>query len=203
MEWIILIIFAVLIILYIDLIMEIWWIILIIVVCFIIYGTIAGKKDLQRKSKFEIKNHHNEYAIRKIRLIEQRGAHCEECGRGGSFYVHHIIPVSEGGSYELNNLKLLCSECYFSKHNYNLDEIGISKKRPLDKYERIGKAIYEKKKLEIKYQAYNGEITTRIISPKKTVEKEGITYIEAFCYLRNEERTFRISRIKNAKIIKD
>ena len=41
---------------------------------------------------------------------------CVECGKTDDLQVHHIKPVSEGGSNELNNLLTLCAECHGGKH---------------------------------------------------------------------------------------
>lgn len=45
---------------------------------------------------------------------------CKECGRGNKevvLHVDHIIPVSQGGTDELDNLQTLCSACNFAKSN--------------------------------------------------------------------------------------
>lgn len=77
--------------------------------------------------------------------------------------------------------------------------------------EIITEHIYLKKELTINYLAYNGESTIRKIVPIKlytaeTLNKEqpmelgtwteGTKYLKAFCKLRNEERFFRLDRIK-------
>ena len=47
---------------------------------------------------------------------------CQKCGvKGGpkgdaSLEVHHITPVSEGGSDDLDNLKTLCADCHQQSH---------------------------------------------------------------------------------------
>lgn len=45
---------------------------------------------------------------------------CCECGMGKnetSLHIDHVIPVSRGGSDELDNLQTLCEACNFSKSN--------------------------------------------------------------------------------------
>ncbi len=61
-------------------------------------------------------------------------------------------------------------------------------------------------KVEIKYQNYQHESSTRIISNinySDEFDEKGYhnEHIKAFCHLRNEERSFKISRISNIRIL--
>lgn len=62
--------------------------------------------------------------------------------------------------------------------------------------EYIAEAIKSGKTVKIKYVKYSGEISERTISDIKPSEEFGEGYISAFCHLRNETRTFKISRIR-------
>lgn len=48
---------------------------------------------------------------------------CQECGAKGGpegdagLEVHHITPVAEGGSDDLENLETLCSDCHHEHHS--------------------------------------------------------------------------------------
>ncbi len=46
-----------------------------------------------------------------LALIERDGYHCQECGSIENITIDHIVPLSRGGSDELNNLRLLCRSC--------------------------------------------------------------------------------------------
>lgn len=48
---------------------------------------------------------------------------CEECGKkypsnSKWLHVHHIVPLSQGGDCEDDNLQLLCFQCHRKKHNH-------------------------------------------------------------------------------------
>lgn len=63
--------------------------------------------------------------------------------------------------------------------------------------ERLQKAIDNGETITIKYRKYSGEFSERAISDIHwTDEYGGINdYVEAFCHLRMEKRTFKVSRI--------
>lgn len=59
----------------------------------------------------------------------------------------------------------------------------------------INNAIVEDKTITIKYQKYDGTLSNRVISNITYSAEYGDDYIEAYCHLRHEKRTFKISRI--------
>lgn len=61
--------------------------------------------------------------------------------------------------------------------------------------EYINKAILENRDITIKYRKYDGSISTRRLSNVEFSDEFGEDYIAAYCHLRNENRTFKISRI--------
>ena len=71
----------------------------------------------------------------RLKLAHQRGAKCESCGID-NFYlldIHHVIPQSQGGTDDLDNLKLLCKNCHAIEHgrvgdiNKYVEEYNIKK----------------------------------------------------------------------------
>ncbi len=62
--------------------------------------------------------------------------------------------------------------------------------------EYIAEAIKSGKTVKIKYVKYSGEVSERTISDIGPSDEFGEGYISAFCHLKNETRTFKISRIR-------
>jgi predicted DNA-binding transcriptional regulator YafY len=87
------------------------------------------------------------------------------------------------------------SNSYSSKSSNTLIVIGT-----------IKQAISERKSLKIEYRKYDGTKTSRIISKisyNNEFSDDGYynDHIKAYCHLRNEDRTFRISRITSAYFV--
>lgn len=54
--------------------------------------------------------------IRK-KILQRDGYRCQRCGRTDTeLHVHHIVPLSKGGSSDPSNLITLCRECHESIH---------------------------------------------------------------------------------------
>lgn len=66
----------------------------------------------------------------------------------------------------------------------------------------IMRAIEDKLTLEIDYAKNSFEKSTRVISNISISQEYGFGYISAYCHLREEERTFKMSRIVDVRIIK-
>lgn len=68
--------------------------------------------------------------------------------------------------------------------------------------EYIADAMKNGKTVTIKYVKYSGEISERTISDIEPSFEFGEGYISAYCHMRNETRTFKISRIREVDGIK-
>ena len=77
---------------------------------------------------------------------------------------------------------------------YEQNEISVVK--------NLNKSIKDKKRLDISYQSYNSQITSRQVSPVKKFKYQGEDYLQAYCHLRNDERNFKIDSIIEATISK-
>lgn len=99
--------------------------------------------------------------------------------------------------------KLFCKEIK-KEYNYEIDFVQkiifdinqINNKITYDEtiIEKVLEAIEERKEIVIMYVS-NKEITKRKILPIEVFDEGGVKYLKAFCYYRNEERTFRFDRI--------
>lgn len=49
-------------------------------------------------------------------LVARSAGCCECCSQRGLLHIHHILPLSRGGTNELENLRLLCSNCHSREH---------------------------------------------------------------------------------------
>ena len=61
----------------------------------------------------------------------------------------------------------------------------------------IKRAIDTGATIEISYRKNDGSLSIRKLSDIEYSDEFGYSYISAFCHMRNETRTFKISRISN------
>ena len=140
------------------------------------------------------------------KILKQK-SYCEARGEHfGALHVHHAKPLSLGGSNKANNLKVFCERHHLGEHRVqNFEDEGeaddkekdtISDKRVFNrKVLIINQAIKHKGKVFIHYQNKYGERTERTIEPFNVYRVYHRIYVEAYCHLRSENRTFRVSRI--------
>ena len=65
------------------------------------------------KEKVEYPDNWNE--LRRAAL-ERDGYECSNCSDYGKVHVHHIVPLSKGGTNNLKNLITLCEGCHKKLH---------------------------------------------------------------------------------------
>ena len=68
-------------------------------------------------------------------------------------------------------------------------------------YDDIQRAIDTGAIIEIAYTKYDGTASIRRLSDIQYSDEYGNTHIEAFCHLRNERRSFKISRISKLTFV--
>lgn len=68
---------------------------------------------------------------------------------------------------------------------------------------QIHEAIENNWLLQISYKDAQGQETERIIRPLGVIERYGRLYLVAYCFLRNDQRTFSIARITSLRAMPD
>jgi predicted DNA-binding transcriptional regulator YafY len=59
----------------------------------------------------------------------------------------------------------------------------------------LSRAVVEQRQVELHYQAWNKEVTSRRLDPYGLVYRAGYWYVPGYCHLRQAVRTFRLDRI--------
>lgn len=147
---------------------------------------------------------------RRESLINKKGEFCSKCGSTSHLHVHHIKPLSKGGSNELTNLTLLCEACHSAEHGgrdfsgeFSPSETAFSK-RVVD----IRYAVSEGKRISFGYRKPTEEgFKQRTVRPVELVSVDhyrdsGTTLcVKGYCELRKAERIFALKRMRGLKVI--
>jgi DNA polymerase III subunit epsilon len=64
----------------------------------------------------------------------------------------------------------------------------------------LGEAIYSGKRLFIRYMDKDGEHTERWVTPRQVIGLADYIYLQAYCHLREAERSFRMDRIVEIRV---
>ncbi len=143
---------------------------------------------------------------RKFRKKDTRARKCENCGtKRGPFHIHHKTPLSQGGDHKNSNLALLCENCHKGQHGVQKFSEGRTIKaseKTISNTSILEKAIKTNTTIEFKYRKFNGEVSHRTIDPHEMILKKNSKCVRGYCHLRNEDRSFKISRISSLKISK-
>ena len=151
---------------------------------------------------------------RKRSLIRENGSICSHCEKEQDVYLLHDIPVFEGGTNELDNLTLICAECYRGMYR-DVDIFGTSTLKPSqsefsEQFSEIQSAIENDQKIQFDYKKpRNKRWTTRVVVPERLFNipnsrESGETLcVEGFCELRQDTRVFALERMKDLEVIED
>lgn len=136
-------------------------------------------------------------------VLRRDGYRCTNCGLTSNLSVDHRVPLSLGGANSLSNLTTLCRDCHEHKDQRKIFDSTFDAKdnygqdhKLTRKVKILSDAINSGGRVAISYTDYGGKKTTRTISPKRLVKNRGRIYCIAFCYLRDDGRTFRLSRME-------
>ena len=174
-----------------------------------------------QRSRYNYTVNKDWFTIRE-KVFSSKGRVCSNCGSRTDLDVHHIKPLSLGGSNKLSNLIVLCRYCHETVHkqefhaddgddnNYeNTDNIGermyygTDSKIRSKKAIAINDAINYKRDISFMYKKWQSDhYERRCVSPLELFLKEGKHYLRSYCHLRKAERVFRLSRMKNVTIMR-
>jgi len=132
------------------------------------------------------------------KVFRKYNSRCYDCGSLDKLHMHHILEVQYGGKDDIDNLILLCEKCHQKRHGreFSYARDGERRSSNNEKLQSLRYVINNRKTISIVYEKQDGSITVREIAPNNIYEEDNRLYVQAYCYLRNERRTFRVSRIK-------
>ena len=151
---------------------------------------------------------------RKRRVIKENGSLCSSCGEEQDVYLVHDIPVFEGGTNELDTLRLVCAACYRSMYR-EADMFGSFTLKPsqsefAEQFAEIQSAIDNDQQIRFDYKKPNAKRwMTRVVVPERFLNipnsrESGETLcVEGFCELRQDTRVFALERMQALEVIED
>jgi hypothetical protein len=132
-------------------------------------------------------------------IIAKKSVKCEKCGANVVTHNHHILAISKEETSNFDDLQLLCNKCHMIKQHHKFDKVKSKTYNDSQNVSYLRDAIRNEKTIKITYKKLNGEVSHREILPIGIYKYGGHSYLKAYCYLRNEKRTFRISRITKSE----
>lgn len=118
----------------------------------------------------------------------------QELSRSMSTTYHNIAfeNLEKKMSYFLENENIDTSSYFFDFTMWKMKK---------EIFDEIEKALNNSKILLLEYTNFQNEVSTRRIEPINLVYKSHIWYLYGFCQKRNDLRLFRVSRIRNLRIL--
>lgn len=151
---------------------------------------------------------------RKRRVIRENGSICSHCGKEQDVYLLHDIPVFEGGTNELETLRLICRACYTSMYRepniFGTFTLNPSQSEFSEQVSEIQSAIDNNQQIQFDYKKPNDRRwMTRVVIPERLLNipnnrESGETLcVEGFCELRQDTRVFALERMQDLEVIED
>lgn len=86
----------------------------------------------------------------------------------------------------------------------NIRIIGIAHRQPGRHFQTLASAIVQNRRLAIAYRSrQTGDVSTREVSPQRLVHYRDNWYLDAWCHLRNDLRSFAVEEITKARTLDD
>lgn len=151
---------------------------------------------------------------RKRMLIRENGSICSHCDEETDVYLLHDIPIFEGGTNAMDNLTLICAECYRGMYRevdiFGTSTLKSSQSEFSDQFSEIQSAIENDQKIQFDYKKPSDKRwTTRVVVPERLFNipnsrESGETLcVEGFCELRQDTRVFALERMQALEVIED
>lgn len=70
---------------------------------------------------------------------------CINCGSTDELQLHHIVPLSQGGTNRLSNIVVICSKCHGKIHGIGYKNHSANTKKGIEKARLNGKQIGQPK----------------------------------------------------------
>lgn len=122
----------------------------------------------------------DDWASRRQKVLQRDEYECQKCSLKVDLEVDHIVPISKGGSHNIENLQVLCQECHHEKHPVQT---------------KLRKAIDQNRRIRVKYR-FNSGTRVRKEDPYGIGMYEGIQYLVSYDHYREEPRFFRPKKIE-------
>ena len=153
------------------------------------------------------------------RLVEERGTRYELPGLWFSpaeihalLTLHHLVSNLRAGSVIAPRVAALAERLRAALGGAHSDEeelrrrvriVGMAaREMRLEHFERIGLALLRRRRLAIRYYARGrGDETEREISPQRLVHYRDNWYLDAYCHLREDLRSFSVDAVRAARIL--
>lgn len=125
--------------------------------------------------------------------------------------MYHLISNLDAGGLLGPHIKplqarlsaLLCSADNSSeeiRHRIKVEMVGVRHFR-LEHFETLGAAVLKRKRLKLSYHARSKNQTTeREVSPQRLVYYQGNWYMDAWCHVKNDLRSFSVDMIKRVEM---
>lgn len=117
----------------------------------------------------------------------------------GGFLTPHMAPLMK----RLNTLLKDGANEAGDQLRQRVRIIGMAQ-RPIQPahFQRVGTALVQRKRVALRYQARgSGHATDREVSPQRLVHYRGNWYLDAWCHLREEVRSFAVDAITEAHVL--
>lgn len=149
-----------------------------------------------------------DWDTRRAAVFIIKGRFCSVCRSKSQLHVHHITPLSKGGSNQLSNLQVLCESCHSHKHGgINFSDQNFSSENAFEnRVILIKDAIENSKKIEFEYRKPSDKkYQKRTIIPERLLNKDHVhtsettLCVSGYCELRMANRIFALKRMKGLK----